>query len=428
MKVIHSIFGDPHLFTVEHRLFNILTLVNGLLNFGNILALDFDNYARIILLNAGIGLVFIGLFFISRLTGSYRVLYWPFMLSMLAFLMINIILNAGSLGGTQYYLITALVIGTILGKDRFSILTCYVLFGLAVVALFVIENWFGELIVAYKSPDDRVWDVFGNFFFVQMLTSGIVWVMSGALNSERGRSDRLLLNILPDQIAGELKLKDSVKPLQYDQATVLFTDFVGFTRIAEKLSPEELVQELDHCFRFFDEVMQRHRMEKIKTIGDAYMAVGGIPEANGTNPVDAILAALEIQAFMQELNERHSAAGAEFWQMRIGIHTGPLVAGVIGTRKFAYDVWGDAVNLASRMESSGAPGAVNISGYTYELVHEFFDMEHRGKIEAKNKGKVDMYFVKAIRPELTEAANPANPNLLFRERYHKLETSSGSTA
>jgi class 3 adenylate cyclase/tetratricopeptide (TPR) repeat protein len=213
------------------------------------------------------------------------------------------------------------------------------------------------------------------------------------IKTEREKSDKLLLNILPEQTASELKEKGRAVPRQYSKVTVLFTDFVGFTMVAEKMTPEELIGELDLCFMEFDRIIGEHNLEKIKTIGDAYMCAGGIPAANETNPIDAVEAALEIKSFMDKTREARKKDGREYWQLRIGIHTGEVVAGVVGRKKFAYDIWGDAVNTASRMESSGEPGRVNISGSTYALVKDRYLCTYRGKVYAKNKGEIDMYFV-----------------------------------
>lgn len=226
------------------------------------------------------------------------------------------------------------------------------------------------------------------------------------IEDEKDRSDKLLLNILPEETAEELKEKGTATPKYYDMVTVLFTDFKGFTRIAEQLSPRELVAELDFCFHAFDKIIDKHNIEKIKTIGDAYMCAGGIPVANTSNPVDVVKAGLEISEFMEKLKRQKNARGEDSWELRIGIHTGPVIAGVVGKNKFAYDIWGDAVNLASRMESSGIPGKVNISGSTYKLVKEEFSCVHRGMIEAKNKGEVDMYIVDGFKKEGDEKKRP----------------------
>jgi len=216
------------------------------------------------------------------------------------------------------------------------------------------------------------------------------------IEGEKALSEKLLLNILPEETAEELKIYGAATPKHYDMVSVLFTDFKGFTKIAEKLSPEELVEELNQCFLEFDRIIDKHNLEKIKTIGDAYMCAGGIPVSNTTNPIDIVQAGLEIKQYMENLKNEREARGEDYWELRIGIHTGPVIAGVVGKNKFAYDIWGDAVNTASRMESSGIPGKVNISGATYELVKEEFECTHRGKIQAKNKGEIDMYIVEGI--------------------------------
>lgn len=217
------------------------------------------------------------------------------------------------------------------------------------------------------------------------------------IEAEKERAETLLLNILPAETAEELKTKGFATPKYYEKVTVLFTDFKGFTNIAEKLTPQELVEELNQCFIAFDNIIDKYKLEKIKTIGDAYMCAGGIPGANDSNPIDIVKAALEIRDFMKVLGEEKKRQGKESWELRIGIHTGPLIAGVVGKNKFAYDIWGDAVNIASRMESSGVPGEINISGETQKLIIEYFETTYRGKIKAKNKGEIDMYFVTALK-------------------------------
>ncbi len=213
------------------------------------------------------------------------------------------------------------------------------------------------------------------------------------IREERKKSESLLLNILPAHTARELKKNGSARPRQYQMVTVLFSDFVSFTHTSELLSPDQLVKKLDSYFRAFDEITARHHVEKIKTIGDAYMAAGGIPVADTDNPINTVKAGLEILDYVRSEND-------PLFRIRIGIHTGPVVAGIVGTRKFAYDIWGDTVNVASRMESSGAPAQINISGTTYSFVKDYFYCEHRGKIEAKKKGMLDMYFVNGVKPQV----------------------------
>lgn len=228
-------------------------------------------------------------------------------------------------------------------------------------------------------------------------------VKNKIIESERQRSEELLLNILPESTAKELKAHGKTKARSYEAVTVLFTDFKSFTQATETMSAEILVNLLDHCYRAFDEIIHKHGIEKIKTIGDAYMCAGGLPEPNTTHALNVINAALEMQHFMRQLNKERAAQGQSVLPMRVGIHTGPVVAGVVGSKKFAYDIWGDAVNLAARMESSGEINRVNISEATYALVKDHFVCQHRGKIAAKNKGDVDMYFVEKAAKDLAEA-------------------------
>ncbi len=221
----------------------------------------------------------------------------------------------------------------------------------------------------------------------------VVYRQRNRISKARKRSDELLLNILPGEVADELKEKGSTEAKQFDEVTVMFTDFKGFTQISEKLTPAELVAEIDTCFKAFDQIITKHNIEKIKTIGDSYMCAGGLPVANRTHASDVLKAALEIQQFMQQHVQERKREKKEIFEIRIGIHTGPVVAGIVGVKKFAYDIWGDTVNIASRMESSGEAGKINISGSTYQLIKDQFKCVHRGKIQAKNKGEIDMYFV-----------------------------------
>ena len=236
------------------------------------------------------------------------------------------------------------------------------------------------------------------FFIINISAVGsliflMVYYFVGKKNFFQARSEALLINILPFEIAEELKKNGSAEAKQFSEVTVMFTDFEDFTKISERLTPPELVEEIHSCFTAFDSIISKHNIEKIKTIGDSYMCAGGLPVANTTHAIDVVSAALEIQQFMQEHLRQRINAGKETFDLRIGIHTGPVVAGIVGIKKFAYDIWGDTVNIASRMESSGEAGKINISGATYELVMDRFNCSYRGKIPAKNKGEIDMYFV-----------------------------------
>ena len=257
--------------------------------------------------------------------------------------------------------------------------------------------------------------VYGSALFKEVQASQTV------AESERKKSEKLLLNILPADVATELKDKGATEPVLYENVSVMFTDFKGFTQIAEILTPRELIQDLDACFVQFDKITERFNLEKLKTIGDSYMCAGGIPKRNKTHAFDSVLAALEIQAFMNLMKDVKAEQGLPYWELRLGIHTGPLVAGVIGEKKFAYDVWGDTVNTASRMESSGTPGKINISGSTYELIKDVFDCEFRGYVNAKNKGEVAMYYVNGLQEKYCTSKEKRIPNGHFWQVYANLK-------
>ena len=238
-------------------------------------------------------------------------------------------------------------------------------------------------------------NIFIGSFVVMLLFARLFFSQRNKINKEKIRSDELLLNIFPEEIAEEIKTTGTVVTQQYDNVTILFTDFVGFTKVAEKLPPEKLVQELDKRFKAFDKIVEKYNLEKIKTIGDSYMCAGGLPTHNNTHALDAVNAALEIQSYLKKEEEKFSDYNFNgLYEMRIGIHTGPVVAGIVGDKKFAYDIWGDAVNIAAGIERGGRARKVNISNVTYEKVKHDFECTHRGKIRIKNRGEVDMYFVK----------------------------------
>jgi len=216
------------------------------------------------------------------------------------------------------------------------------------------------------------------------------------IEKEKDRSDDLLLNILPEETAQELKENGKVEAKQFNAVTVLFTDFKGFTQYSENLSPQALVETIGFYFSKFDEIIEKHGLEKIKTIGDAYMCAGGLPFPTEDHAHKMVRAAIEIAAFVDETKKNENAT-EKIFDIRIGINSGPVVAGVVGSKKFAYDIWGDTVNVASRMESMSEPGKINISENTYSLIKEEFDCEYRGEIEAKNRGKLKMYFVNGTR-------------------------------
>ena len=216
-----------------------------------------------------------------------------------------------------------------------------------------------------------------------------------AIQDEQQRSDELLLNILPSAVASELKAKGKAQAQSYERASVLFSDFKNFTAISEQLTPEQLVSELDTYFKAFDFIVTQYKLEKIKTIGDAYMCASGLSDRIST-PINMIKAAIELQQFLNEMKAEKIRLGQPYFEARIGIHTGPVVAGVVGVNKFAYDIWGDTVNIAARLQEASEAGCINISEATYREVQYSFKCHYRGKLPAKNKGDIDMYYVEKV--------------------------------
>jgi class 3 adenylate cyclase len=213
--------------------------------------------------------------------------------------------------------------------------------------------------------------------------------------------------------ARSVKAQARIRSRKYQRVTVLFADIQGFTKIVEHINPETLIDELDRFFFYLDGVVEKYNIEKIKTIGDAYMCAGGIPSINRTNPVEVVLAGLEMQKYMKDSKvQQDSELG--FWELRIGIHTGPVISGEVGRKNVSFDIWGDTVNIASRMESSGMAGMINITGVTFELIKDFFECDYRGKMPIKYKGETDMYFVKRIKPYLSEDKAGVFPNKQFK--------------
>ena len=231
------------------------------------------------------------------------------------------------------------------------------------------------------------------------------------LTTQKKVVDRLLLNVLPSAVAHELKALPEGElppPRYYASATILFADIKSFTTLTEGIAPSMLIHTLDQFFGAFDEIAKHYRLERLKTIGDCYMCAGGLPESNRTHPIDAALAALAMQAFVSRLNAQRAKLRMPAWEIRIGIHTGPVIAGVVGRQRFAYDVWGNAVNVAARMEQCGEAGRINISAATHAQINPHFDCESRGEIEAKNKGPMEMFFLERLKPQVS-----ANPDKLM---------------
>ena len=235
------------------------------------------------------------------------------------------------------------------------------------------------------------------------------------LQIEKDKTEKLLRNVIPESTAEELKKSGKARARGYKTVSVLFTDFVGFTKISDRMKPSELVKKLDVYFTKFDEIIVNNNLEKIKTIGDAYMCAGGVPVRNNTNPIDTCLAALQIQNYILNRKNDALANGDEYWELRLGINTGEVTAGVIGSERLAFDIWGTTVNQAQRMEMLGAPGKVTITGATFSFIEPYFECTFLGKAQTKSSGMIEMYVVDGVKPELSINGEGLMPNDRFNQ-------------
>lgn len=315
-------------------------------------------------------------------------------------------ISHGNVDAVEYYLVIGSITSLLFFKTRKIILFYFILYAF----LFAICKYSFTVMSPFLAMPNGENLFYTNHFTMFILLFLIVYylktenehqenqleIRNKLIEKEKEKSDNLLLNILPAETAEELKETGASVARSYKMVTVFFSDIKNFSVFAEKLSPEMLIKEINICFSAFDQIINKYAIEKIKTIGDAYMCAAGLPEENTHNPIDMVNAALEINNFMNVYKNEKIQKNEQYFEIRIGIHTGPVVAGIVGIKKFAYDLWGDTVNIASRMETSGEVGKVNISQATYDYVKDHFKCIHRGKIDAKNKGEIDMYFVEKI--------------------------------
>ena len=426
------LFGSSRLYSLEHRTFNIMTSINGSIN----IATSFLNYFEpnslfsygdtsvLFWLHFLSGLLFIFLYFSSRVLSVYRSLFLVLMFGLYIFLFFNVLYNGGSQGGAHYYFITAIFIMNMLSKSVYlSIINTLVALSF-VLGFFFIETYHPEYIVKITDNAMRLEDVSGNYIFLILLNSFLFWTLKRSYDAEREKSEKLLLNILPPNVAEELKRTDNVFPVLHEKTSVLFSDFVAFTKHTEETSPSRIVEKLDYCFSGFDKIMRKYNLEKIKTIGDAYMVAGNLSVMNKLHHLEIILAALEMIEFVKKLKNSVLFKDDEAWEIRIGIHTGRLVSGVLGTEKLAYDIWGETVNIASRLETSSLPNRINISAELHKKVEQYFHFTHRGLLPVKNIGEINMYLVDSLKEEYSSNENKCVPSksLLEEIEYQKLRT------
>lgn len=309
--------------------------------------------------------------------------------SLLAFIVVQWIYNGGgSSGGMQYFFLWTFVAATILLQGPplviYITLNC-----LALLGLLLYEYYDGSIIVPYANETARLVDVIVSAALTFILASFIVRAIYAELDKERNKSDALLLNILPRKVISELKQSGQTRPEIFQEVTVLFSDIVGFTNISARLPVDILIEELNDLFTIFDNIAERNACERIKTIGDAYLAVCGLPVKNEKHTVNVVNAALEMMRALEDRNRHHPLQ----WQIRIGIHTGQAIGSVVGTKKYIYDVFGDTVNTASRLQTCSRPMKVNVSAEVADKVRSHYRVEERGPMQVKGKKEMEMYFI-----------------------------------
>jgi len=335
-------------------------------------------------------LIIIILYYLSiRMDLMYK---FFFCFAFLVFIAVQWIYNGGgSSGGMQYFFIWTFIIATILLRGGkliiYVILNCIILLGL----LFY-EHFDGSLVVQYQDKTARLIDIILSASFTFILASFMIKMIYTEIDKERRISEKLLLNILPKKVIKELKEKGITSPEIFRNVTVLFSDIVGFTDISTKLPVDILIAELNDIFTTFDVIIEEHSCERIKTIGDAYLAVCGLPENNANHCKNIVNAATEMIQYIENRNSENSIK----WQIRIGIHTGNVIGSVVGIKKYIYDVFGDTVNTASRLENLSEPMKINISTEVMKELSDSYTYEDRGIIEVKGKHDMKMYFVSPV--------------------------------
>ena len=321
----------------------------------------------------------------------------------------------GYIGSVEYIMYgIPLLIGTqMFYKNKNIKVFWFVAYMIMAIGLYLLEPIISKNVIPL--PDNLILlTKLNNFILISSLVVLSINYFLNVIRAEKQKSDALIRNILPSSVVDELNALGLSHPILIPKATVIFMDFVGFTKITQKMSPQELVSILNEHFINFDKIFKRYNVEKLKTIGDGYMAVGGLPEINHSHPLDVALAGLQILDYMENKEKDLD------WNIRIGIHTGPMVAGIIGETKFSYDVWGHTINLCSRLETAGKPGNINVSEEFYRYTKDFFEFEERGFIDIKNSDPVQMYLLKDLKSELRTKRFHANSKFykLF-ETYSK---------
>ena len=323
-------------------------------------------------------------------------------------------LMGGYIGSTGYILYGVVILNgvTMFYRERAKIFTWYFLFIITAIVLYFLEPIIAKDMVPL-SNDFIVITMVNNFILISSMIMLSVNYFTKIIKEEKAKSDTLIRSILPESVVKELNQSGKSNPILVTKATAIFMDFVDFSNITLQMSPQELVSSLNEYFTNFDQIFRDHNVEKLKTIGDGYMAAGGIPETNHSHPVDVALAAMQIILYLEKANDGNLSP----WNVRIGINTGPMVAGIIGKSKFSYDVWGSSVNLCARLETASKPGFINVSHDFMEETKDFFEFLPRGLVEIKHGEPTQMYFLMDIKEHLRSSRFQANHN--FYELYER---------
>jgi|GEM_PF-3239489 len=323
-------------------------------------------------------------------------------------------LMGGYIGSVIYinYGIAVLVGIQMFYKKRWEKNAWFFIYMITAIILYFLEPQISKGMVPLSDSLTLLTHV-NNFILISSLVILSVNYFTTIIKEEKQKSDILIRNILPESVVNELNVQGKYNPIMTPHATAIFMDFVNFTKITADMSPQDLVSILNEHFTDFDQIFKDHKVEKLKTIGDGYMAVGGLPEINNTHPLDVALAAMQILLYMETKNKNKDIP----WDIRIGIHTGPMVAGIIGKTKFSYDVWGRSVNICSRLETASKPGCINVSEEFMELTQAFFEFEARGLVDIKSIGPTRMYFLTDIKEQLRTVH--FQPNKKFYDCYEE---------
>jgi class 3 adenylate cyclase len=390
-RLFKKLKGSVQTEELERRIYNIfllvvilftpLSIIGNIIQGLNIIAI----ISPVILM-----LIMIPLYYLSIKKNLMYKFFFCF--AFLVFIAVQWIYNGGgSSGGMQYFFIWTFITATILLRGKklivYVILNCIFLLG-----LLIYEHLDGSLIVQYQDKACRLTDIIISASFTFILASFMIKMIYAEIDKERRKSEKLLLNILPKKVINELKEKGNTSPEIFKNVTVLFSDIVGFTDISTKLPVDKLIAELNDIFTMFDVISEKHSCERIKTIGDAYLAVCGLPESDANHCKNIVNAATEMIHFIDDRNRTSSIK----WQIRIGIHTGNVIGSVVGIKKYIYDVFGDTVNTASRLENLSEPMKINISMEVMKELSDSYLYEDRGLIAVKGKNDMQMYFVSPV--------------------------------